>query len=591
MLDKNVSDAERTVAYFSMEIGIDTDMPTYSGGLGILAGDTVRSAADISVPMVAVTLLHRKGYFYQRISADGWQTEEPVEWVVTDYLEEMPKMVSVTIDGRTVVIRPWKFEVEGVGGFSVPVYYLDANVPENSEWDRALTDFLYGGDMYYRLCQEVILGIGGVRILHELGYDQIKRFHMNEGHSALLTLELLEEETRRNGRTTILRSDVEAVRQKCIFTTHTPVPAGYDQFPIDLLRRVLGPKEEIWDLHDAFLHDLATRVFGLVDVRDNVNELSGTGLNMTLLALNMSGYVNGVARKHGEVARLMFAEYNIDSITNGVHAATWAGDSFQELYDEFIPGWRSDNFSFRYALSIPRERIWNAHMELKKKLIEYVNRENNLGMSVDVLTIGFARRSTSYKRGELFFTDIERLKNICAKSGRFQVLYAGKAHPQDLNGKEVIHRIYQAKEILKKEIKIAYLENYDIDLAKMMTSGADVWLNTPQPPMEASGTSGMKAALNGIPSLSILDGWWIEGCIEGLTGWSIGKAESRVTPNEDRLEDALSLYDKLERIIIPLFYQDHDRFVDVMRHCIVINGSFFNTHRMVQQYVIKAYSL
>jgi starch phosphorylase len=445
--------------------------------------------------------------------------------------------------------------------------------------------------MYYRLCQEIILGIGGVRILRELGYDQIKRFHMNEGHSALLTLELLEEETRRNGRTTILRSDVEAVRQKCIFTTHTPVPAGHDQFPIDLLRRVLGPKEDIWDLHDAFLHDLATRVFGLVDVRDNVNELSGTGLNMTLLALNMSGYVNGVARKHGEVARLMFAEYNIDSITNGVHAATWAGDSFQELYDEFIPGWRNDNFSFRYALSIPRERIWNAHMELKKKLIEYVNRENNLGMSVDVLTVGFARRSTSYKRGELFFTDIERLKNICAKSGRFQVLYAGKAHPQDLNGKEVIHRIYQAKEILKKEIKIAYLENYDVDLAKMMTSGADVWLNTPQPPMEASGTSGMKAALNGIPSLSILDGWWIEGCIEGLTGWSIGKAESRATPNEDRLEDALSLYDKLERIIIPLFYQDHDRFVDVMRHCIVINGSFFNTHRMVQQYVIKAYSL
>jgi len=591
MLHKDIPNVERTIAYFSMEIGIDAEMPTYSGGLGVLAGDTIRSAADLNLPMVAVTLLHRKGYFFQRISADGRQTEESVEWVVEDFHREMQKRTSVVVDGRTVRIRSWGLEVKGIGGFTVPVYFLDTNLPENSEWDRTLTDSLYGGDQDYRLCQELILGIGGVRILRALGYRQIKRFHMNEGHAAFLTLELLDEEARRHGRKTVSRSDIETVKQRCIFTTHTPVPAGHDQFPIDLVGRVLGSRNDFLDLKDIFCLDLAARVLGLTDVPKDLNNPSGAKLNMTLLALNMSHYVNGVAKKHSEISKRMFAEYDINSITNGVHAATWTGASFRKLYDEFIPGWRNDNFSFRYALSIPREMIWNAHVELKKQLIEYVNRENNLGMSVDVLTIGFARRSASYKRGDLFFSDLERLKDISTQSGHFQVIYAGKAHPHDQNGKELIRRIYQAKEALKKDIKIAYLENYDIDLGKMMTSGVDVWLNTPQPPMEASGTSGMKAALNGIPSLSILDGWWIEGCIEGLTGWSIEGDPSGISPSGEMSGDALSLYDKLERLIIPLFYHDRDRFIDVMRYSIAINGSFFNTHRMVQQYVLNAYFL
>ena len=592
MLRKDISNAERAIAYFSMEIGIDAEMPTYSGGLGVLAGDTIRSAADLNLPMVALTLLHRKGYFYQRIGANGQQTEEPVEWVVDDFMQEMPERASVTIEERTVVIRPWKFEVKGVGGSNVPIYFLDTNLPENSEWDRTLTDFLYGGDQHYRLCQEAILGIGGVRILRALGYGQIKRFHMNEGHAALLTLELLDEEIQRDGRTTVARNDIEAVRQKCIFTTHTPVPAGHDQFPIELVRRVFGSREGFWNFQDPFFLDLATRVFGFIDVHGDINNASETRLNMTRLALNMSHYVNGVAKKHGEISKLMFAEYDINSITNGVHAATWAGVSFQRLYDEFIPGWRNDNFNFRYALSIPKAMIWDAHMEQKKKLIEHVNRESNLGMGVDVLTIGFARRSASYKRGDLFFTDIERLKSIGEKSGPIQMIYAGKAHPNDWSGKELIQRIYQARDVLKKEIKIAYLENYDIDLGKMITSGVDVWLNTPLPPLEASGTSGMKAALNGVPSLSILDGWWIEGCIEGLTGWSIGSSgKDGVEQSGDRPDDALSLYDNLERVIIPIYYHDRDQFIEVMRHCIAINGSFFNTHRMVQQYVLNAYFL
>ena len=571
-----------------MEIGLEPGMPTYSGGLGVLAGDTIHSAADLKVPMVAITLLHRKGYFYQKLDRDGWQREEPSEWVVDDFLDEMPARSSVMIEGRAVQLRAWKYEVSGIGGYKVPVYFLDADLPENTEWDRTLTHYLYGGDQHYRLCQEVILGIGGVRMLRALGYDRIERFHMNEGHASLLTLELLDEEAKKADRRSCGRDDIEAVRAKCVFTTHTPVPAGHDQFPIDLVRRVLGERDDFLDMKDVYCTGLVNhlvgdrpRVSGLKEVVQGENNL-----NMTYLALNLSHYVNGVAKRHGDISRLMFAEYTIDAITNGVHAATWVSEPFQRLYDRYIPGWKQDNFSFRYALSIPKQEIWNAHTETKKQLIEYVNRETNMGMGVDVLTIGYARRAATYKRADLLFTDIGRLKSISSKAGPFQVIYAGKAHPQDQGGKEVIKRIFQAKEALKKNIKIAYLENYDMEVGKMMTSGVDVWLNTPQPPLEASGTSGMKAAFNGVPSLSILDGWWIEGCIEGKTGWSIGEKGSADAPN-----DAASLYSKLEEVIVPMFYHGRDRFIDVMLHGIALNGSFFNTQRMMQQYVLNAYFL
>lgn len=468
---------DRSIAYFSMEIALEGGMPTFSGGLGVLAGDMIRSAADLKVPMVGVSLLHRKGYFYQRLDASGLQHEETVEWSIDDFLEEMSNRVSVNLDGRNVLIRCWKYEVTGIGDFEVPVYFLDTDVPENSEWDRTLTHFLYGGDQRYRLCQGVILGIGGVRILRALGYEDIERFHMNEGHSSLLTLELLDEEARKAGRNSISHSDVEVVRKKCVFTTHTPVQAGHDQFPIDLASRVLG-RGDVFEMKDVFCCD-------------NL-------LNMTYLALNLSHYVNGVAKKHSEVSRLMFAGYVIDAITNGVHAATWMSKPFQKLYDRHIPGWRQDNFSLRYSLKIPKEEVWGAHTQAKKELIQYVNRQTNIGMDIDIFTIGFARRATAYKRGDLFFTDIERLKSISSKIGLFQVIYAGKAHPQDQGGKEVIKKIFEAKKLLSDRIKVAYLENYDIELAKVIIPGVDVWLNTPQPPLEASGTSGMKAAVNGV---------------------------------------------------------------------------------------------
>ena len=575
-----------------MEIALEAGLPTYSGGLGVLAGDTIRSAADLKVPMVAVTLLHRKGYFCQHLDASGWQTEEPAEWVVQDFLEEMPPRVTVKLEGRPVQIRAWKYEVKGIGGATVPVYLLDCDLPENTEWDRKLTHYLYGGDSWYRLCQETVLGIGGVRMLRALGYNSLTRFHMNEGHASLLTVELLYERVRKASRKLIEAEDIEAVRGQCIFTTHTPVPAGHDQFPVDMVRRLMGEGEFRLDVSNVLVASLRNHIFR----RGNGNSegdgplREGDMLNMTYLALNLSHYVNGVAKKHAEVSQHMFAEYRVDAITNGVHAATWTSPAFQALFDKNIPGWREDNFSLRSALGIPSSEVWQAHSAAKRELVQYINREANAGLDADVLTLGFARRAATYKRADLLFRDLDRLRAISAKAGRLQIIYGGKAHPQDVAGKQVIQRIIQAGDALKHDIRVCYLPNYDMDLARRLVAGVDLWLNTPEPPMEASGTSGMKAALNGVPSLSTLDGWWIEGCIEGVTGWALGdRCDITTNPGDRAACDAASLYDKLEQVIVPLFYGNRDRFLDVMRHAIALNGSFFNTQRMVLQYVLKAY--
>jgi starch phosphorylase len=560
--------SKRKIAYFSMEIAVNPGMPTYSGGLGMLAGDTIRSAADLKVPIVAVSLLHRKGYFYQRLDPNGWQREEPAEWVVEDFLIEMPERVSVVIEGRSVQIRAWKYLVTGIAGFEVPVYFLDTYLPENSESDKTLTHYLYGGDQRYRLCQEVILGTGGVRMLRALGYRDIGRFHMNEGHSSLLTLELLNEESKGEQNGTFTIENIESVKKRCVFTTHTPVPAGHDQFPLEIVNDIIGLKASN----------------GIKDI------ISCNGLlNMTHLALNLSSYINGVAKKHGETSNLMFDGYHVDAITNGIHAPTWVSNYFKELFDRYAQDWMQDNFNLRYALNIPKSELWDAHVKAKKELIDHVNRETNVGLDLGHLTIGLARRATRYKRTDLIFTDIERLKGISTEIGPIQIIISGKAHPKDHDGKELIHRIYEVKKLLQGEVKISYLENYDMVLSKMIIAGVDVWLNTPQPPLEASGTSGMKAALNGVPSLSVLDGWWIEGCIEGVTGWSIGENGRKIDQNQEQTNDALSLYEKLEEVVLPLFYNDRDAFIDVMRSAIALNASFFNTQRMLKEYVLKAY--
>ncbi len=567
-----------------MEIGLDSAIPTYSGGLGMLAGDTIRSAADLAVPMVAVTLLHRRGYFFQRLDADGRQREEPAYWGVEDYFKPIDQTITISMEGRDVAVRAWRRDVVGHSGHTVPVILLDTDVPENSDYARTLTHYLYGGDARYRLCQEVVLGIGGLRMLRALGHDGIERFHMNEGHAALLALELLEQQLKARGKnepgpTRVSEAELEAVRQQCVFTTHTPVAAGHDKFPMSMAREVLG--------------NLAALDEGAIVECDGV-------LNMTSLALNLSRYVNGVAKRHADVAGEMFAQYSIDSITNGVHAATWVSRPFADLFERHIPDWPKDNFSLRYAELIPREEIWNAHQAAKNRLIHFVNRSDNAGMEADVFTIGFARRVATYKRAGLLFHDLDRLKRIADSAGPFQIIYAGKAHPHDEHAKQLIRDIFKAKESVAPKIRVAYLENYDMELGKLLTAGVDLWLNNPQPPLEASGTSGMKAALNGVPSLSILDGWWIEGCIEGVTGWAIGSDGHRKLPGvagstrpapapRDDTADAALLYDKLERVILPMFYDDPEHFREIMVHCISINGSFFNTERMMHEYVLKAY--
>lgn len=571
-------DGRDYIAYFTMEIGLLEAMPTYAGGLGILAGDTVRTAADLGIQMLAVTLLHRRGYFRQRLDAAGWQSEEDADWPVAEYLSEMEMRCSVEIEGRQVQIRAWKYEVKGEGGAIVPVLFLDTDLEQNTEQDRAITHHLYGGDAHYRLCQEVVLGIGGIRMLRALGYNDIKRYHMNEGHAALLTLELAFELSRQawdmayeQVRHTITPELMHLVRPKCIFTTHTPVPAGHDTYPLDMVHRVItGYQDAFYEREREFCRD------GMLD--------------MTYLALDNSHYINGVAKRHGRVTQQMFAKYDIHSITNGVHVATWASPPVAALFDERIPGWREDNASLRYALNLSKRDVWLAHAQAKQMLIKKVNELTGVNLAPDVFTIGFARRAAEYKRADLLFWDIDRLSDIAGRVGALQLVYAGKAHPQDMPGKQVIRRIHQVKEALKGKITLVYLEDYGIELAKLLTAGVDLWLNTPQPPLEASGTSGMKAAVNGVPSFSILDGWWVEGCIEGVTGWAIGADnDASLGSLDSRAEDAQALYNKLEMIILPMYCHEPDRYAEVMRHAIALNASFFNTERMLSQYITRAY--
>jgi len=458
-----------------------------------------------------------------------------------------------------------------VNGTIVPVLMLDSDLPGNTDEDRRLTDYLYGGDDRYRLCQEVILGIGGVRMLRALGYDRIRRFHMNEGHAALLVLELGHEEMKRRGLSEATREVAVAVKPLCVFTTHTPVPAGHDQFPLSLVRRV------VTDYGHAY--DRRAVEFCL----DNV-------LNMTYLALDNSHYINGVAKKHGEISRQMFAQYKVDSITNGVHAGFWVAPPIAAVLDRHITAWREDNASLRYALGIPRHELWAAHQTARQELVAWVNQRTGAGLFSNAFTIGFARRATAYKRADLLFHDLQRLLALHENAGPIQVIYGGKAHPRDGGGKDLIRKIFAQIAQLKGRLTVAYLEDYDIAAAKRMVAGVDLWLNTPQPPLEASGTSGMKAAMNGVPQLSVLDGWWVEGRIENVTGWAIGNGGSQNAAGiDERAFDAESLYNKLETVILPMFYRDQDRYIDVMRHAIALNGSFFNTERMVDQYVRKAY--
>ncbi|MCB9702204.1 MAG: alpha-glucan family phosphorylase [Myxococcales bacterium] len=557
------------VAYFCMEFGLSNDIPTYSGGLGMLAGDTLRAAADLGVPMVGVALLYRKGYFKQEI-AEGKQVEADVHWWPEQYLKCLDARVEVEIEGRTVLLQVWRTVIEGIDGHEVPVYLLDSDIEGNSDEDRRITDSLYLGDERYRLMQEIVLGMGGRRILAAIGFEP-DIFHMNEGHSSLLALDLLRDELAEAGGfeadEAAFLAAVDKVKKRCVFTTHTPVPAGHDRFPKSLATKLLG---EAWITFYSRLPGLHT-----------------AELNMSILGLELSGYVFGVAQRHGEVSRGMFPGREIHAITNGIHSVTWTGPSMAALFDRHIPHWRRHNYALRLAQSIPLEEIQAAHAVAKRTLIDEAN-SHGYELSEDLFTIGFARRSTSYKRPLLLLRDIRRLCDIASRWGTLQVVYAGKSHPRDHEGKRLIESVLRLQQELHPHVRLAFIPGYNMNLGLKMVSGVDIWLNTPMAPLEASGTSGMKAAHNGVPSLSVRDGWWCEGYIEGYTGWAIDPTHHAGEEANDA--DASQLYRLLDEEILPLYRRDPKGWAEVMRNAIAINGSYFNVERMVGEYLTRAYA-
>ncbi|GAB4174405.1 MAG: alpha-glucan family phosphorylase [Geothermobacteraceae bacterium] len=568
MEDWKVYTQRERIAYFTMEIGLTQDLPTYSGGLGVLAGDTIKSAADLKVPMVAVTLCHRKGYFRQTIDASGWQHEHPREWHPEEYMELLPVKTLVAIEERDVKVQAWLYRVKSPTGGVVPVLFLDTDIPGNADVDRRLTDHLYGGDLEYRLKQEIVLGIGGYRILRALGFD-IRKYHMNEGHASLLTLELLNHcrSHVRDRWDDLFAWDTAEVSRRCVFTTHTPVEAGHDRFPWEMVRRIMGSP-----VPETLLKQLAGE----------------DELNTTLLAMNLSEFVNGVAKKHGEVSKALFPGFEIHAITNGVHPFTWVSPYFVNLFDQYLPGWANEPEMLVRVDLIPDRDIWDAHMGAKAYLFQYIRETAGVELDPDILTVGFARRAAAYKRGDLIFSDPERLLDIAG--GRLQLVFGGKAHPKDTPGKEIIRNIVNNIRKYGDRIRAVYLPNYNMEVAYRLIPGVDLWLNNPIRPLEASGTSGMKAALNGVPNFSVLDGWWIEGHIEGVTGWSIGPEPKDVKPEVDSSEaDASDLYRKLEQVIMPLYYGDRAGWIRVMKNAIGKNGYYFNTHVMMRRYVTEAY--
>jgi len=552
------------VAYFSMEIAMENDIPTYSGGLGVLAGDSLRAAADIGVPMVAVTLVSRAGYFRQEIDPQGRQIEHADDWDPARYATRLQAAVALDLEDRQVWVGGWLYVLSTrVGSSAIPVLLLDTDLPVNDPRDRDITHHLYGGDEAYRMKQEVVLGVGGMAMLQALGFN-LMGYHMNEGHSAFLTLALMRRyaypsEDLRPGESPY---DLPQVRELCTFTTHTPVEAGLDKFDYALVRRIYGD-----------LLDLGT-----------VKLLAGEDkLNMTRLALNLSDYVNGVAKRHAEVSRKMFPGYAVHAVTNGVHASTWTSLPFAVMYDQHVPGWCHEPELLSRADRIPNDKLWAAHQESKQALVDKVGELTGVALNPDLPILGFARRMTAYKRADLLFTDLARLKAIAQKHP-FQIVMAGKAHPKDEAGKQLIEALHAHMRDLAGEIPMVFLPDYDMELALLMVSGSDVWLNTPLRPLEASGTSGMKAAFNGVPQLSVLDGWWVEGCLEGVTGWAVG--DDSPTANG---HDAIALYDKLEKVILPLWYNDRPGWISVMKGAVSKNAAYFNSHRMMRRYATEAY--
>ena len=534
------------IAYFSAEVGISSSLPTYSGGLGVLAGDHIKASGDMGLGMCAITLLYKEGYFKQRVDEEGLQTETYPKFDPHPLLKKLDIKFTLRLRERDVWIQVYQFDYIGQNGHIIPIYFLDTDCEDNFDDDKIITLRLYSGDKDHRILQEAILGFGGMNLLNELKQHEIKTYHMNEGHCSFLVLDLMDKN----------KGDIEKVRSLCHFTTHTPVPAGHDHFGYSRVKKLLR---------------------GLLPENLELPSLVQNGrFHMTELGLYFSRTANGVSKLHGEVAQDQFEWKNIGHITNGVHHSYWMGSPLKRLFDKRLPEWRTNPEVLGNVDKILDEELYNAHLGQKKYLLGYANSQVSKALALDTLTIGFARRAATYKRAQLIFYDMDRLMDI--GRGKIQIIFSGKAHPKDDGGKNLIAEIVKSSKYFKGNIKIIYLENYNMWLGRMITSGVDVWLNTPLRPNEASGTSGMKATLNGIPNFSILDGWWAEGCNNNVNGWAIG--DPRITNDK---ADATDLYNILENKVIPKFYNDKEGWIQMMKASIK-TGIDFTAHRMVEEY-------
>jgi len=543
------------IAYFTMEIGMSNAIPTYAGGLGILAADLMRSCADLKTPVACMTMCWKHGYTHQDVDANGKQSYSDIHWHPEKELSKLGTTIDVSIEGRTVKVGAWMYPLKS-GKHTVPVYFLDTDLPENSQEDRDITKYLYGGTLATRVKQEVVLGIGGVRMLRALGHTDIGHFHLNEGHSAFLTLELLKENN----------FDDKEVRKRCAFTTHTPIAAGHDVFPYDLA----------WNIVGNMLPWHIKKVAG--------DEM----LSMTLLAMNESSYTCGVSRIHGKVAADMLGNGNIDYITNGIHHPTWASSPIRKMLDTYVPNWKEEPDQLKKVLSLPNEELWKAHQQNKKKLCEEVRKRTGQDFSENILTIVAARRIVPYKQTELLYANMDRLVSVA--NGKLQIVHSGNSHPNDSFSQEIVQHLSKRSKEYAGKISIAYLPNHSPDSAKILTAGADIWLNTPERLKEASGTSGMKAAMNGGINLSVLDGWWAEAyAMDPESGWRIGPEMGHGGIEEMVKQDAEDLYTQLEFEIIPSYYADSkDGWIDRMKRSMALL-SYFNTHRCILEYREKAW--
>lgn len=604
--------AQSRVAYFSAEFGLHNSIPIYSGGLGILAGDHCKEASDLGIPLVGLGFMYPQGYFRQRLSPEGWQEaeytsfnrmESPIHQALTP--SGAPCRITVEIGDRTVHVLVWQVRVG-----RVILYLIDTDVPDNASPDRELSARLYGGDQEARLCQEILLGIGGVRVLLALGLSPTV-WHVNEGHSAFLTVERVRQLVR-DGHA--YHEAVELVRQSTVFTTHTPVPAGHDVFPHHLMDRYF---ERYWG-------ELALSREEFLRLGEHP-ATPWAGFNMTALAMRMSQHLNGVSREHGRVSRAMWQclwpdvpedEVPIRSVTNGVHAPTWIASEMNELYSKYVgPDWadRSDDPAIWHRVTdIPDTELWAVRRALKRKLMSFIRERARVAwmagrigpaqvlaegtlLDPEALTIGFARRFATYKRATLLFSTLHRLKPLLHDRWRpVQIVFAGKAHPADEPGRQFIHQVYSYCQDQGLGGHLAFLEDYDMHMAKYLVQGVDVWLNTPRPPMEASGTSGQKASLNGVPNLSVLDGWWQEG-YDGANGWAIPASVETADPDAQDAHDADYLYRLLEQDLVPLFYtRDRDGtprgWIQVIKDAIRTVAPRFCARRMVKEYMEVMYA-